>query len=95
MQFLEALALKQLQATERSQRIVRNILRIRRRGEAVLYGKTGWTMAQSPGIGWFVGWVETDGHVYPFALNIEMNSAAEPNKRIALTVDLLRAFGVY
>ena len=95
VQFLEALALRRLDATDRSQRIVRDIMRRGRRGEAVLYGKTGWTMALKPGIGWFVGWVENNGRVYSFALNIDMASASHAKNRIDLTVDLLRELGVY
>jgi beta-lactamase class D len=41
-----------------------------------------------------VGWVEREGHVYAFALNIDMPTMADANKRIPLAKALMRALGV-
>jgi beta-lactamase class D len=45
-------------------------------------------------LAWFVGYVETDGNVYFFALNMEgTNFAAIRDRRIELTQEILRALG--
>jgi beta-lactamase class D len=78
----------------RSQRIVRDILRVEERGGAVLFAKTGWYSGEGPMIGWWVGWVERDDRVYAFALNIDMASAEDTPKRLVVGHSLLGALGV-
>lgn len=37
-----------------------------------LRGKTGWRFGGEPDIGWYVGWLESGGETWLFALNIDM-----------------------
>ena len=37
-----------------------------------LHAKSGLTSAPDPDIGWWVGWVNREGNIYPFALNIDV-----------------------
>ncbi|WP_258867944.1 penicillin-binding transpeptidase domain-containing protein [Alkalilimnicola ehrlichii] len=61
-----------------------------------LSGKTGWAGfgdPATPGLGWFVGYVERDGEVYFFALNLDMEHADSADARLSITKDILRHVG--
>lgn len=93
--FVGKLALRRLPVSARSQEILRDLLRLEERGDAVLYGKTGWHAGQKPAIGWLVGWVERAGRVQSFALNIDMPKQGDEKKRLPLGKALLSALGAY
>ncbi len=44
-------------------------------------------------IGWWVGWVKRDSKIFPFALNFDMNSEADAEKRIPIGRDCLKILG--
>lgn len=93
--FLALLAQGKLPLSERSQGTVRDILRLEEKDGAAVFAKTGWASGPTPPmIGWWVGWVERDGRVYAFALNIDMASADDTPKRIAIGRSLLARLGV-
>ena len=56
--------------------------------------KTGWSTILTPGIGWYVGYVETPDGVWLFALNIDIRSEADLPRRIDLTRAALQAKGI-
>jgi len=93
--FLASLAKQKLPLSKRSQTVVRDILRLERKGSSVLFGKTGWTVTPNPQLGWFVGWVENERGIFSFALNIDMNSRRDAKKRKALAKVLLKRLAVY
>ena len=93
--FLAGLAQGKLPLSERSQRIVREILHVEEKDGEVLFAKTGWASGPTPPmIGWWVGWVERDGKVYAFALNIDMATADDTAKRIPIGRSLLARLSV-
>lgn len=92
-EFAARLALKRLAASQRSQEIVRDILRLETVGGATLYAKTGWGQAVKPDVGWLAGWVERGAGVHAFALNVDLGGAADAAKRIPLAKELLSAVG--
>jgi len=63
------------------------------RGENwVLRAKTGWAIRDTPNVGWYVGWLETEGDVYFFALNMELDYAADDGReRIEIALSALEA----
>jgi beta-lactamase class D len=84
--FLKRLVTFQLPVSERSLRIVREILINEATMEYVLRAKTG-VVTGTPSIGWWVGWVENDANTWLFATNMEVN---EPTpKRITVTKAIL------
>jgi len=93
-QFLARLAAGTLPFPGEAQARVRELVRLEAHEGAVLYGKTGWEQG-SPGIGWWVGWVEKEGRAYPFALNMDVHNASDAAKRVPLGKASLRALGVY
>jgi beta-lactamase class D len=56
---------------------VRDQIRIERGEGWTLYAKTAWQNAPGPGIGWWVGWIEKDGQLFTFALNMDINRAED------------------
>lgn len=59
-----------------------------------LYGKTGWENAPGEGVGWWVGWVLKEGHVYAFALNMDIHKESDAIKRMELGKASLKALGI-
>lgn len=92
--FLARLAQGTLPYPAAQQAAVRDISRLESGDGWVLYGKTGWATSSKPGTGWFVGWVERVGRVYPFALNMDITSADELPKRTELARASLQALGI-
>ena len=93
--FTSRLALKQLPVKPRTWDLVHRMLLIEKQGDAVLYAKTGVATEYQPEIGWWVGWVEREGKVYAFALNIDMPLEADMAKRIPLGKRLMQALEVW
>ncbi len=94
VRFIANLAQKRLDASERAQSIVRDILRIETRDDAVLYGKTGWYVTPEEQVGWWTGWVERQDKVFTFALNIDMRRSEDAPKRLSIGKELLAELGV-
>lgn len=92
--FLARLAQDELPFPIEIQQSVREIVQLEQEDGWVLYGKTGWTTAPEPDIGWWVGWLTRDSHVYSFALNIDMPEKGDVGKRIELGKACLRELGI-
>jgi beta-lactamase class D len=93
--FAAALAQQKLDASLRSQSIARDIIRLESRDGKVLYGKTGWRFSSTPNLGWWTGWVEQNGKISAFALNIDMPAASDAPKRVGIGKAMLAKLGVY
>ncbi len=61
--------------------------------------KTGWgETEEGKPMGWMVGWIEENRHIYPFVLNFEINKEKEselPVIREALLKDILTDLGFF
>lgn len=93
--FLARLAQDDLPFSNEVQQSVREIVRMDEENGRVLYGKTGWTTTPDPDIGWWVGWVVKNGHIFSFALNIDMPDRITVAKRIELGKASLKALGIF
>lgn len=93
-QFLARLAQGQLPFPPGVQAQVREISRLEQGPGWTLYGKTGWAAASEPDVGWWVGWLEQQGRLYSFALNIAMVGPRAADQRVELGKASLRAFGL-
>lgn len=87
--FLARLTKSTFPVSQTVQETVRDMLKLEKFGDMQLYGKTGWAMGATPDIGWLVGWVEKEGHIYTFALNMEMPEETDVAKRIPIVKVLL------
>lgn len=92
--FLGRLAQDKLPFPRPAMAAVREI--VRQDDNPDLYAKTGWYMPaeRKNQIGWWVGWVEKDGKVYAFALNIDVTDDAAAAKRVPLGKAALQALGL-
>ncbi|MFP4345428.1 MAG: class D beta-lactamase [Anaerolineales bacterium] len=87
--FLRRLHAGTLPFSERSQRVVREILVVEETETYRLSAKTGWVLRVEPQVGWYVGYVERGEEVYFFATNIE---SAQPDERFGpAKVEISRA----
>jgi beta-lactamase class D len=59
-----------------------------------LHGKAGWFVGPvPPQIGWWVGWIERENKIYPFALNFDIMKDEDATKRIPIGRDCLKILG--
>ena len=95
VEFLKAFYTGRLPVSKRSTEIVKDILVFERTPTYQLSAKTGGgPVDEGIYIGWFVGYLESNGNVYFFATNIEGASYVEiRGQRIELTKQILRALG--
>jgi beta-lactamase class D len=95
VEFLKAFYTERLGISKRSTDIVKDILVLEKTPAYTLSGKTGGgSIAERIFIGWFVGYLETNGDVYFFATNIEGPNFPEiRDKRIDVTKQLLTQLG--
>ena len=95
VEFLRKFYASKLPVAARTTAIVKEILVLEKTDQYTLSGKTGaGGLPNGNSLGWFVGYVETQGNVYFFALNLEgANFAAIRDRRIELTKEILRASG--
>ncbi len=98
VEFLKKLYAEQLPVSRRSIEIVKDILVLEQTPTYRLSGKTGGGSKGGTGegkiIGWFIGYVEREGNVIFFALNIDgENYPAIRDKRAALTKQILASQG--
>lgn len=92
--FLARLAQGELPLPQTVQRDVREITLHEKGVDWVLHAKTGWSIASTPDVGWWVGWVVNDGSVYSFALNIDMHEKGDSKKRVKIGKASLRSLGI-
>ena len=93
--FLHRLAKGSLPISPEAVRAVKEITLLEKTETYELHGKTGWLSNPGPPqTGWWVGWIEREKKVYPFALNIDMlNDGVDAAKRTAIGRACLKALG--
>jgi len=95
VEFLSELAESKLSFPITVQRSVKDILLQASSGDCRLYAKTGWLGNAEPNIGWWVGWVDNNGHVTSFALNMDIRVSADAKKRKRLGKQVLSELGLW
>ncbi len=92
--FLHRLVKGSLPISPDAVRSVKEITLLEKTDAYELHGKTGWMIGpMPPQIGWWVGWIERENKVYPFALNIDMSKETDAAKRIPIGRECLKALG--
>lgn len=91
LEFLQKLYRNQLPFKVADQRLVKDLMIVEASRSHILRAKSGWSMAVTPHLGWWVGYVERPEGVVFFALNIDMpNGSADAPKREGLVREVLR-----
>ncbi len=95
IEFLKKLYREHLPVSKRSFEVVKDILTLEETADYKLSAKTGMgPLGEGKYIGWFVGYLETKGNVYFFAINLEGNKPEElRDQRINLTKKILTDLG--
>jgi beta-lactamase class D len=95
IEFLKKLYREQLPVSKRSMEILKDILTLEKTADYKLSAKTGGgPLGEGKYMGWFVGYLESNGNVYFFAVNLEGDSfAAIRDRRINLTKQILTDLG--
>ncbi len=95
VEFLAKLANGKLPVSAESVAQVKALTRYSEKNGATIYAKTGWIGREAPQTGWWVGWVEKEGKIYPFAMNAVIPTMEEAKLRIPVALDCLGAMRVY
>lgn len=75
---------------------VKNVLKLSEKDGAVLSGKTGTGIVNGKGInGWFIGYVEENGHTFIFATNIQGEDNASGSIAAKMTLAILSDKNIY
>jgi beta-lactamase class D len=90
--FLQRFVAGKLDLSERTTRLAKDMLILEDTPSYRLSGKTGWAGLgeAEQQIGWLVGYLERNGQVYPFALNIDIEKAEDAAARMTITKNILR-----
>lgn len=80
----------QLPFSERSVETVKDILVDEKTDKYTISGKTGWADEYNPQVGWWVGYVEKDGKVYFFAVQIDITKNEDAAKRKSINKEVLK-----
>lgn len=95
VEFLAQLGQHQLPYSQAIQNSVQEIIKKDTGKNWTLYGKTGWTGSRyHPSTGWFVGWLEQDGKIYSFALNMDIDNDTQLPQREQIAKESLQAYGL-
>jgi beta-lactamase class D len=83
--FVKKLYFKQLPFQNREMELVKAMMVQERTDKYVLaYQAGGGTTKPGAELGWIVGWIEENKHVYPFAMNIESTDPNLDMEKVAL-----------
>jgi len=94
--FLERFYGNELGVSVRSTEIVKEIMLMEQTATYRLSGKTGWaglTESLYPGVGWFVGYLEREGVIVFFAMNIDIKKQEDAPARAAIVKAVLHDLG--
>lgn len=84
---VKRLYFKQLPFQNREQEMVKAMMIRERNDKYILAYKTGWgTTEKGNQLGWLVGWIEENKHVYPFVMNIESTDANINMREVRLKI---------
>jgi len=96
--FLKRFYGNELSISERTSEIMKRIMLFEENDSYKLSGKTGWAKSGIDNLGWFVGYVETEGKVFYFATNIESKEGFNMDNfakvRSQITMEALQKLGV-
>ncbi|MBW8192637.1 class D beta-lactamase [Neiella marina] len=92
--FLARLYQQQLPFKAEHFAVLKQIMLVEKAANYQLYAKTGWAQRGDVDHGWYVGYVERGEAVWLFALNIDIKSRNDANKRILLTRQALAVKGI-
>jgi len=97
LDFLKRLHNEKLPLSLRTMRIVKSIMQYEKTDTYTMYAKTGWSMQDSTDIGWWVGFIEKQGHVYYFVNCVQSRTEDNPlfaTSRKRIVYDILNSLKI-
>ena len=96
VQFLKRFYNNEINFNQKNIITVKDIILLEVNDDYRLYGKTGWSRQKGFNIGWFVGFVESEGNVYYFATNIQKKKGGNKfsQSRMDITYGILQELDV-
>lgn len=96
VRFLDALMAGKVPFSAQSIQHLHNIMPAEQGEKGKLFFKTGWTgRSLQPKTGWLVGWVESGGKTYTFALNMEVDQDTDLQQRLSLGKEAMKVLGLF
>lgn len=92
--FLEQVVQRGLPFSAHAYETLRSVMLTDAAPDYRLYAKTGWSTRGTPGLGWYVGYVETADDTWVFALNLDTRNASDLPLRRRIALDALRIKGI-
>lgn len=75
-------------------KLLKKIMIVEENPQFTIRAKTGWAMRTNPQQAWYVGYVETKGQIWFFALNFEIRKKGDETFRKEITMAALKAKGI-
>jgi len=94
VEFLKKVCQRSLPFNSASYETLREIMLIEKTSAYSLWAKSGWATKMKPQIGWYIGYIETPGDVWLFAMNIETKNNKDLPLRQKLVYEALKAKGI-
>lgn len=94
VEFLRRLDSNDLPFSQRTLDLVKDIMVLEHTPTYIMRGKTGWSVSDTPNIGWFVGYLQQNANTYFFATNITMATVEDAPKRLEVTRRSLKVLGL-
>lgn len=91
LQFLQKLHDETLAVSQRSQRIIKQLMLTESTEDDTIYAKTGFGHHGDKYIGWWVGWVEVDERTVYFALNLDLANIQQAPLRKTIVMQILQS----
>lgn len=91
IEFLKKIYFSKLPISDRTVKIVKNIMEIDRTENYILSGKTGLSSRDDKYNGWFVGYVETKSNCYFFATNVIPSKDLNVDDFIATRINVTKS----
>jgi beta-lactamase class D len=95
--FLRRFYKGQLGISNTTTQTVKDLLVLEQTPQYRLSGKSGWVglgEASAPQLGWLVGYLERDGNVYFFAMNIDIKKNEDAAARLVITKAIFHELGL-
>jgi beta-lactamase class D len=95
--FLRRFYNRQLGVSNTTTQIVKDLLVLEQTSQYRLSGKSGWAGLGDPSaaqLGWLVGYLEREGQVYFFAMNIDIQKNGDAAARLMITKEVFHQLGL-
>lgn len=92
--FLKRLLKQELGVSKHAYDTLRTVMRVPEVTGCELWAKTGWALRVKHPVGWYVGYAQSGGSSWVFALNMDMDSIQQAPLRKAIVLEALKLAGI-